>query len=85
MIKIDFSLAISLYLFFTVLLVTVLWISYNWSKDHALSSETKHIEQCPYCTHVFFNYRQTKIPVCPRCKSYLEIEKGGNGNYVSST
>ncbi|OGX33464.1 MAG: hypothetical protein A2787_08930 [Omnitrophica WOR_2 bacterium RIFCSPHIGHO2_01_FULL_48_9] len=82
MIKIDLSLAVSCYLFFTLLLVCALWIFYNWDKGSSLAQQSQYMEQCPYCTYVFFNYRQAKVALCPRCKSYLEIERGRTENHV---
>jgi len=55
MIKIDFSSAISVYLCFSIFLVFILWVFYNYSKGGILN-ETKYLQQCPYCTYMFFNY-----------------------------
>jgi len=55
MIKINFSSAISVYLSFSISLVFVLWIFYNLRRNGILN-ETKYLHQCPYCTHMFFNY-----------------------------
>lgn len=55
MIKIDFSSAISIYLSFSIFLVFILWVFYNYRKGGILN-ETKYLQQCPYCTYMFFNY-----------------------------
>jgi len=55
MIKIDFSSAISIYLCFSIFLVFILWVFYTYSKGGILN-ETKYLQQCPYCTYMFFNY-----------------------------
>ena len=55
MIKIDFSSAISIYLCFSIFLVFILWVFYNYRKG-GIFNETKYLQQCPYCTYMFFNY-----------------------------
>ena len=55
MIKIDFSSAVSIYLSFSIFLVFILWVFYNYRKGGILN-ETKYLQQCPYCTYMFFNY-----------------------------
>ena len=32
------------------------------------------LEQCPYCTYLFFNITNAPLKVCPRCKSYISGE-----------
>lgn len=61
MIKIDFSSAISLYLSFSIFLVFALWIFYNYRKSDILN-EAKYLQQCPYCTYMFFNYAPETPP-----------------------
>lgn len=85
MIKIDFALAVSFYLFLAIALVCGLWIFYNLGKEYPLSDKSDYVEQCPYCTYVFFNYRAKQISVCPRCKSYLEAGKDNIKKHVPST
>jgi len=55
MIKIDFSSAISIYLCFSIFLVFIIWVFYNYRKG-SIINETKYLQQCPYCTYMFFNY-----------------------------
>jgi len=59
MIKINFSSAISIYLCFSIILVFIAWVFYNYRKD-GISSETKDLQQCPYCTYIFFNHAPRK-------------------------
>jgi len=61
MIKIDFSSAISVYLSFSIFLVFILWIFYNYHKS-GIFNETKYLQQCPYCTYMFFNYAPETSP-----------------------
>ena len=55
MIKINFSSAVSAYLCFSIFLVFVFWIFYNLRRN-GIFNETEYLQQCPYCTYVFFNY-----------------------------
>jgi len=70
MIIIDFVVAISIFLSFSIILVLSLWIFYNYKEGNELN-EIQHLQQCVYCTYVFFNYKQTELQICPRCKSYI--------------
>jgi len=70
MIVIDFVVAISIFLSFSLILVLTLWIFYNYKEGNDLN-ELQHLQQCTYCTYVFFNYKQTELQICPRCKSYI--------------
>jgi hypothetical protein len=56
MIKISFSSAISIYLSVSIFLVFALWVFYNYYRS-GISNETKYLQQCPYCTYLFFNYQ----------------------------
>lgn len=74
MIKIDFSLAIAFYFFSILTLVIGHWIFYNWSEEKGAENCNKvapFARQCPYCTHLFFDYYASALKICPRCKSYL--------------
>lgn len=74
MIKIDFILAISLFLSFSSLLVFSMWMFYNHLRDSGNPDNVKFLQQCPYCTYVFINYDEIKeLQICPRCKSYLSM------------
>ena len=71
MIALDFTLAISLILSFALLLVFGLWIRYNFIDNNKIDYQTNFFQQCPYCTHIFFDYRQSGVKICPKCKSLL--------------
>ncbi len=74
MIKIDFALAISIYLTLSLLLVIGYWIFYNWYRGKDIVHESQYIYQCPYCTYIFFHYNVNKeVVICPKCQSYLQI------------
>ena len=67
MIKIDFSSAIAIYLSFSIFLVFVLWIFYNYKKNDIIN-ETQYLRQCPYCTYMFFNYTSETPPKAQKIK-----------------
>lgn len=72
MIKINIVTAISIYLCFSLSIVFILWIFYNYRKS-GMFNKTDYLQQCPYCTFIFFNYKKTDIQICPQCKSYLTV------------
>ena len=75
MIRVDFLWAISVYLSLTIVLVIGHWIIYTYRKEKNILNNTKFVEQCPYCTCVFFDYAdESSIKICPQCKSYITIE-----------
>ena len=73
MIKIDFSTAIALFLFFNMALVMVLWVIYNCnSKSDSGIQSAQNFRQCPYCCFVYLNYQVASFQTCPQCKSLIE-------------
>lgn len=75
MIRVDIVLAISIYLCFSLCLVFILWVFYNFSgRRTSVSDETNDLQQCPYCTYVFRNYQKGEVYICPQCKSYIAVE-----------
>ncbi len=72
MIKIDLAYGLAVYLSTALVLVIAGWIFYNYTRDNDTVHETKYLKQCPYCTHIFFDYKgETDVLTCPRCQSYL--------------
>ena len=71
MIKIDFLWAVAVYIFITIALVIGHWIVYTFRKDKGIFSDAKFFQECPYCTYIFFNYEESEVKVCPRCRSYI--------------
>ncbi|HLF18498.1 MAG TPA: hypothetical protein VI749_06340 [Candidatus Omnitrophota bacterium] len=74
MIKIDLILAVAIYCSLSILLVFVLWVFYNYNKEKLIGNDSLHLEQCNFCTHIFFNYLDKEIVICPLCKSYVHTE-----------
>ena len=72
MIKIDISLAIAVYLCFSVALVFIVWILYNRFGKDSSGNEADCVRQCPYCTRIVLNYRKLDIIQCPQCGSYIK-------------
>lgn len=73
MIKIDIVSAIAVFLCLSLILVFVFWIFYNY-RERNIVNEMRFFKQCPYCTYIFFYYKQDpqELLICPRCKSYIE-------------
>ncbi|OGX37352.1 MAG: hypothetical protein A3G91_00585 [Omnitrophica WOR_2 bacterium RIFCSPLOWO2_12_FULL_50_9] len=73
MIKIDIVLAISLYLCSSICLVFVLWMFYNLREGGQVSSDNlSDLQQCPYCTYVFFHGNKNDVLMCPQCQCYID-------------
>ncbi|MCX5693199.1 MAG: hypothetical protein NTX47_05920 [Candidatus Omnitrophica bacterium] len=80
MIKIEFSLAVALYLILTTCLIFLILIFKNRKEPKQFSSEKNFLWQCSICTYVYVDSRHTNMSQCPRCGSYNkkeEQEKGG--------
>ncbi len=71
MIRIDFSWAISIYTFLMISLVIGHWTFYTFFKEKDVFDDTKFFQKCPYCTHIFFNYEEGGLKMCPKCQSYI--------------
>jgi len=80
MIKINIIWAISLYLFFTLSIVFIFWISYNINNS---THNTAQMIICSYCSFIFYSHNKKELPCCPRCKSYLDIETEKQKNNLS--
>ena len=76
MIKIEFSLAIGLYLIVTVCLIFILWvISESRKMIHPFSLGKNLFWQCGICTYVYVDSTHIVISQCPRCGSYNKKEE----------
>ena len=74
MISIDFSIAISLYLFILISAVLLVWLLAKMQKDKNLSLDPKFIWFCSICTYTYINTKEEAISTCPRCGSYNKKE-----------
>lgn len=75
MIKIDFANAIAIFLFISLFLVIGRWVFYTYRRQEDPLGKSEYLQKCPYCTHLFFNYLTQELVICPKCKSYIVIEK----------
>jgi len=73
MIKVDISVALFLYLFFSVVIVLLMWVFFSFgTKMKTFSSEEKYIWHCTICDNTYIDSRHDDISQCPRCGSYIE-------------
>jgi hypothetical protein len=70
MIKIDFSLAVALYIFLFISIILIAWMFGRRQKDKDLSLDPKFIWHCAVCTYTYINTKEEKISLCPRCQSF---------------
>jgi len=77
-IKLDISVALFLYLFFTVIVTFALWI---WlerdSKVNAFKVSRENVWQCSVCSYVYTDTKNEDFSRCPRCRSINKKEVGG--------
>ncbi|MFH1783198.1 MAG: hypothetical protein ABH848_06240 [Candidatus Omnitrophota bacterium] len=78
MIKVEFSLAIGIYLILSVCLILLAWFIYEKKAVNTfVSTEKTFFWQCTICTLVYIDSHHTNISQCPRCKSFNKKEEGG--------
>ncbi|OIO34380.1 MAG: hypothetical protein AUJ70_01215 [Candidatus Omnitrophica bacterium CG1_02_40_15] len=70
MIKIEFSLAIALYLILTTCIILLILVFKNRKEPKQFSSEKNFLWQCSICTYAYIDSRHTNMSQCPRCGSY---------------
>jgi hypothetical protein len=75
MIKIEFSLAVALYLILTTCFVLLIIIFKNRKEPKQFFSENIFLWQCSICTYVYVDSRHANISQCPRCGSYNSKEE----------
>jgi len=70
MIKLDISVALFVYLFFTVILVLVLWIRLERRSGFTnFKVNRKDVWQCSVCSYVYADKKGEDFSRCPRCRS----------------
>ncbi|MFH1594329.1 MAG: hypothetical protein ABID09_06505 [Candidatus Omnitrophota bacterium] len=70
MIKLDISIALFIYLLFTVIVILALWIWAGRSSSHkGFKIGRKNIVQCTICKYVFVDPKDEDFSRCPRCES----------------
>jgi len=77
MIRVEFSLAVALYIILILCLFFVLWILIDRKRDSTglFSSEKDFFWQCTTCTYVYVDSMHDTISKCPRCNSYNKKEE----------
>jgi hypothetical protein len=82
MIKIPFSTAIAVFLSVPLLLVFSRWIFYNFFRECNQNNDlSKYLQRCPYCSYMFFDYRESLVKRCPRCQSFISRGKEEKDGY----
>jgi len=78
MICLNFFFAIAAYLFLFILLLFWSWIFYNSNRYGDFPRlNVKFFQQCPICSHLFFNDEAKGVLTCPRCDSLIKEGEGG--------
>ena len=73
MIKVDISMALFLYLFFSTIVILILWSFFNFgTRLKTFSSEEKYIWHCSICANTYIDSRHEDISKCPVCGSFNE-------------
>ncbi len=76
MIKLDISVAIFLYLFFTAIVLLVLWCFFDLgTKLKTFSSDEEYIWHCAICAFTYVDSTRDDISKCPRCASFNQRVK----------
>ena len=79
MIKVSWDWAIAGYCSFSIFLVIVIWIFYNYKKHLELNVNGGKLLQCNFCMHVFYYHREAPIMTCPLCKSLIQVAEEKKG------
>ena len=80
MIKIEFSLAITLYIVLTTCIILLILVFKNRKEPKQFSSEKNYLWQCSICTHVYVDSMHANISQCKRCGSYSNKQGQGTGD-----
>lgn len=79
MIKLEFEIAIFLYLLITIFGILLIWLTGSKIKPPAKNTvDLESIWQCAICTYLYVDSKHPRFSTCPRCQSLNEREnKGG--------
>jgi ribosomal protein L32 len=82
MIRLGLSEAVAVYLFIAIGVLFVVWgmAFFRSRKSSDRLNATEFVRRCPYCGHVFLDYRKLELIVCPVCESYFEGGQDGTPN-----
>jgi len=70
MFLVDFSFAISLYLFIMLLGFVFFSLLEGSTKYQDHSLDPRYIWHCSICTYIYVNTKEDRLSICPRCGSY---------------
>lgn len=70
MITLDFSIAVSLLVLFSIAAIFIFWLMKRREKDRETSLDERFIWFCSICTYTYVNTKEGSISICPRCGSY---------------
>lgn len=77
MIKLEISLAVSLYLIISVIGVLILWLFLERKRTFTkIRPEEKFVWQCPICTFFYVDSQNEEFSTCPRCGSHNSRNQG---------
>ena len=77
MIRLTFSAAIGLYVFFSVFGLLVIWLGFERSRTvKRISFAERHLWHCEVCVTPYIDSRSEEMSRCPHCGS-LNARKGG--------
>lgn len=77
MIKIEFSLAVALYIILILGLIFALWVILDKKRNAPglFYSDKDLFWQCATCTYVYVDTKHNTLSTCPRCGSYNKKEE----------
>lgn len=79
MIKMDISMAVFFHIFFTAILILLVWSFFDFgTKLKTYGSDEKYIWHCYICANTYIDSRHDEISRCPRCLSYNQKVKKQN-------
>lgn len=86
MIRLEFSLAVALFLLIFVNLVILFWMIGRQIQDkEGPSLNEKFVWFCSVCTYTYIDTKQDAFSICPRCGSYNKksIDKSQGTSKIS--
>jgi len=79
MIRLEFEIAIFLYLLLYIFGFLTIWLVFSKIKiSPPAERQLESIWQCSICTYIYVDSKQKKLSICPRCGSYSQREGGGH-------
>lgn len=71
MIKIDISLLIFFYIFFSAIIILFVWVIAGYREKKDISpKDIEYIWKCKVCSNVYIDSRHEDMSECPLCGSY---------------